>query len=91
MRRFRNIVIIKTTTTFKQKAEILENIKNITKNGIIKTETSEIKDLAYSINRNKKGVFIDSVLKTEWEDVEKINIYLKDNKNVLKFITYLEE
>lgn len=88
--KFEHISILKGKLAEKEKNEEIQNFKNyFTNNGITISEFEDIglKKLAYDIQNNKEGIYIRFVLDTKTANIPDFEKWLRENDNVLKFIT----
>lgn len=75
-----NITLL-AETSFEEKATKILGSSKITK-----IERLGIKRLAYEIKENKKGYYIVIYFNGDFETVQELEKYCKENNNVLKFV-----
>lgn len=93
MNNYENIYILKGSLTKEQVKNEIEKIKKYYKNVIIYKKENDtngfigLKNLAYEVKKEKTGYYYITYFKGTEEQTSKINLKLKENDNVIKFIT----
>lgn len=88
---YEHIVILKADLTEDEKNKEINRLKNYLNNNNIEIDKIEDigkKKLAYEIQNNKEGYYLDiCFLSNNYEDIENLERYERLNKNTLKFLT----
>lgn len=82
-----SIYILKGTLTEEEYKEVFKDIKEqFEQFKIEKIEELGKKNLAYEVNKNKTGYYLDIEFYADDEDVRDLELYCRKNENILKFI-----
>lgn len=82
-----SIIIVKGMLTEEEYKEALENIKEkFEEFKIEKIEELGKKNLAYEVNKNKTGYYIIIEFYADNEDVKNLEVYCRNNEDILKWI-----
>lgn len=82
-----SIYILKGTLTEEEYKEVLEDIKEkFEEFKIEKIEELGKKNLAYEVNKNKTGYYIIIEFYADNEDVKNLEVYCRNNEDILKWI-----
>lgn len=82
-----SIIIIKGELPETEYKKVFADIKGkFEKIKIKKIEELGIKRLAYEVNKNKTGYYLDIEFYADNEDVRDLELYCRKNENILKFI-----
>ena len=82
-----SIYILKGTLTEEEYKEVFEDIKEqFEQFKIEKMEELGKKNLAYEVNKNKTGYYLDIEFYADNEDVKNLELFCRKNENILKFI-----
>ena len=82
-----SIYILKGTLTEEEYKEVFEDIKEqFEQFKIEKMEELGKKNLAYEVNKNKTGYYLDIEFYADDEDVKNLELFCRKNENILKFI-----
>jgi len=90
MKHYENLVVIKATLTDEEIKAQVESIKeNIIKNGgeIVTVNEMGNKRLAYVIDKQKRGFYVDFFFKVKPAAINEIERLERLNENLLKFLT----
>lgn len=88
--KFEHITILKGNLNEQEKNEEINKIKDYCKSKKIEIKEFEdigLKKLAYEIKNNKEGIYIKLVLDTKKANIPDFEKYLKEDNNVIKFLT----
>lgn len=97
MKNYENIYILRGSLTEEQAKKEIEEIKkyfedvNTYKKENDVNDFMGLKNLAYEIRGEKQGYYYITYFKGTEEQASKINLKLKNNDNVIKFITIRNE
>ena len=82
-----SIYILKGTLTETEYKKVFADIKEqFEQFKIEKMEELGKKNLAYEVNKNKTGYYLDIEFYADNEDVRDLELYCRKNENILKFI-----
>jgi small subunit ribosomal protein S6 len=90
LRHYEQVFILKPTLTPEELSAKVENIKeNISKNGgeILAYQEMGMKELAYEIDKNKRGFYGVLYFKIKPEVIKELERVLRISEDVLKFLT----
>lgn len=94
MNKFENVIIMIPDIEEKEIKRIKEDYKKIL-NDKLEFEELGIKNLAYAIIRNDKkyktGYYMITRFNATYEDVNSLETYIRENDNIIKFITIRNE
>lgn len=89
IRHYETMFIVKPTLTEEETQAQIETVKaNITKNGgeIVATEDMGSRELAYEINKNKRGYYYVIYYTAPSDSVVELERNYRINENILRFI-----
>ena len=88
IRTYDTIIILNTNTTLKEYENIKKEITRILDNENIKNiEELGAKKLAYEIQKNNEGFYVEIEFDGIIQTIEELERYYRSNDNILKFIT----
>lgn len=88
LRTYETVIILNTNTTLKEYENIKKEITKILDDENIKNiEELGTRKLAYEIQKNNEGFYIEIEFDGIIQTIEELDKYYKSNDNVLKFIT----
>jgi small subunit ribosomal protein S6 len=90
MKNYELLFVLKPTLTEEETAKHIENIQNvITSNGgeISATDKIGVRDLAYEVQKNKRGNYTIIYFKSEGSAIKEIERNLRINEEVIRFLT----
>ena len=90
MKNYELLFVLKPTLTEGETAKHIENIQNvITSNGgeISATDKIGVRDLAYEVQKNKRGNYTIIYFKSEGSAIKEIERNLRINEEVIRFLT----
>ena len=82
-----SIIIVKGMLSETEYKEVLAEIKGkFEEFKIEKIEELGKKNLAYEVNKNKTGYYLDIEFYADSEDIKNLELYCRNNEDILKFI-----
>ena len=90
MKNYELLFVLKATLTEEETTKHIENIQNvITSNGaeIAATDKIGIRDLAYEVQKNKRGNYTIIYFKAPGSAIKEIERNLRINEDVIRFLT----
>jgi small subunit ribosomal protein S6 len=90
MKNYELLFVLKPTLTEEETAKQIENIQGvITSNGaqIAATDKIGVRDLAYEVQKHKRGNYTIVYFKAEGSSIKEIERNLRINEDVIRFLT----
>ena len=90
MKNYELLFVLKPTLTEEETAKQIENIQGvITSNGaqIAATDKIGVRDLAYEVQKHKRGNYSIVYFKAEGSSIKEIERNLRINEDVIRFLT----